>query len=178
MNQSIDLEAAQAAISLDELKSTLSYSPATGKFTWLKTLGSRAQVGSVAGYLHCRGYRFIRLKGKRFAAHRLAFFWMTGRFPMEDIDHINGNRDDNRWENLREASRSENLENINPKPNQSGMLGVTRTRCGNWTARIMKNGKQHYLGTFYSPDDAGAAYLEAKSKLHVFQPIPRKAASH
>nr|WP_289306396.1 HNH endonuclease signature motif containing protein [Pseudomonas asiatica] len=78
----------------------------------------------------------------------MAFFWMTGRFPMEDIDHINGNRDDNRWENLREASRSENLENINPKPNQSGMLGVTRTRCGNWTARIMKMGSSIILGRF------------------------------
>lgn len=174
MNPSIDLEAAQADVSLDDLKAHLSYCPETGRFTWLKTVSTKSPAGSIAGYVHYRGYRIIRLKGRRFAAHRLAFLWMTGKLPAQDIDHINGSRDDNRWVNLREASRSQNLENIDPKTNQSGFLGVTKTRCGNWTARIMKSGKPYYLGTFYSPDEAGAAYLEAKSKLHRFQPVPRR----
>lgn len=165
------LEAAKAA----RIHELLKYTPETGIFTWQKTLSNRAVAGSVAGYIHTNGYRRIRIDRKSYAAHQLAFLWMTGAFPGADVDHVNGVRDDNRWNNLRKASRAENLQNIKlPKGSKSGYLGVSWSAVkSQWHARITCSGVNKHLGYFQTPEKASSAYLAAKASLHTFQPIPR-----
>ena len=91
-------------ITQSELKELLNYDPATGVFTWLVSRG-RVKASSVAGHVHSRGYIVIMVDGRRHLAHRLAFVYMTGTFPDDQVDHINEIKADNRWINLREATR-------------------------------------------------------------------------
>jgi hypothetical protein len=92
---------------------------------------------------------------------------MTGRWPQFEIDHRNGIHDDNRWENLRDGTKSYNLQNQRKahRNNKIGLLGVGKKRDG-FQARIHLNGKTRYLGSFPTPELAYAAYLEAKRELH------------
>lgn len=132
------------------LKEWLSYDPETGIFYWLPRPHSYRRT-YVAGCDNGNGYVIIRFKWQLYLAHRLAFFYMTGLWPKEQIDHINGKRYDNRWVNLREASPSENGTNRIVK----GYYKHTRKgRPGIWfTARIEKNGKV-YTNTFRSEEKA------------------------
>ncbi len=173
-----ELEAAKEKLTADQVRQLLDYNPETGVFTWRVSASNRAPVGSIAGNVHPRGYRYIRLYGRRNAAHRLAVLWMTGAMPTGDVDHANGIRDDNRWKNLRQASRSENLQNTSMhRDNRSGLMGVSKSRSGGWCSKIMKDGHSKYLGTFPTAEEAHAAYLSAKSGLHKFQPTPRQAST-
>ena len=92
---------------------------------------------------------------------------MNGEWPPEDVDHINGVKDDNRWKNLRQVSTSVNMQNQKQahKCNASGMLGVTLNH-GKWRARIRINKKEIYLGNFCDKESAYEAYLKAKKRLH------------
>ncbi len=110
------------------------------------------------------GYIYV-LVGKHYAAHRIAWLLMTGEWPKADIDHRNKNRADNRWVNLREATRSQNLANQGPRPNNtSGLKGVSWDAKNNkWVAQISKDGKARKIGRFQSKDEASAAYC-AKAK--------------
>lgn len=96
----------------EELKEVLTYDPETGVFIWKVRPGYRVKVGDKAGCVGADGYSQIAYKGKLRKTHRLAWLYMTGKYPKEDIDHINGDKSDNRWDNLREASRQENCRNI------------------------------------------------------------------
>ena len=158
-------------ITQEELKSILKYNPDTGVFTWLSTRGGR-KVGSIAGAKHPKGYVRIQLKGTTNLAHRLAWLYMTGSWPTNDIDHINGTRDDNRFSNLREATRSENMQNIKPGTiyNCTGYMGVYRNR-EKFISRITINGVRKNLGTFDTPEEASEAYLKAKIELHPYSVI-------
>lgn len=157
------------------LQSLLHYDPCTGVFTWLVQKSSRRKVGDEAGGICGNGYRQIGLDGKLYLTHRLAWLWMIGEWPKDQIDHINGVRDDNRWSNLREATNAENCQNLKINSNnKSGYMGVSwHAKKGKWKAQISSTGCNKYLGQFTSPEDAHAAYLAAKAIVHPFQPAPR-----
>ena len=160
---------------LEQLKTILSYDPETGDFSWLVnrlSFTGKAKQGTVAGTLlpgECGGYIVIVAFQKRYRAHRLAHLFMTGR-PVPkgfEIDHINGNRADNRWSNLRVVTRRQNCMNhAVPKHNVSGVRGVSwhkyRKGGGCWMARIEVNGKVIHLGVFSEKDDAIAARRKAE----------------
>lgn len=155
-----------------ELLAALSYDPETGIFRWkIKANANGAMPGMVAGYIDPRpigGYRYIGIHGYRNKASRLAWFYMTGRWPQADIDHINRNRLDDRWCNLREATRAQNLWNTSLScRNKSGVKGVSWDPTRNkWTAHISAHGKQKNLGRFSTLEEARAARIAAADRLH------------
>jgi hypothetical protein len=119
-------------LTAERLRKLLSYNPDTGIFTWLVTKSPKAPKGSQAGTIKTwRGYsRYeIRVEGRDYFAHRLAWFYMTGEWPQDQIDHRDGNSLNNRWSNLRPATQSQN--NANTKPKKAGRLkGTYLTRIG------------------------------------------------
>lgn len=151
------------------LKSVLRYEPTTGMFIWVnaRTGKGSGRRRETAGSKHNRGYVTIRIDLKPYLAHRLAWLYMTGAWPRQQIDHINGRRSDNRWINLREASPTFNGENQRHAQCTSiiGLLGVSANKK-RWSATITSKGRRHHLGTFNTPVQAHAAYIEAKRKLH------------
>ena len=161
-------------LTVDHLKKLLHYDPATGIFTRRIQVSSNAKAGDTP---RCRsdGYLRIRIDGKQYKSHRLAWLYMTGAWPKDQVDHINGIRDDNRFGNLREATHTENCQNIAvPAHNTSGFIGVHwHRRRQRWVARIYTARHYKYLGQFINLEDAHAAYLAAKAKYHPFQPTPR-----
>lgn len=151
------------------LKALLSYDPLTGHFFWLKAKGRR-KFGMPAGCVDSNRV-YIGINGVVYLAHRLAWLYMTGAFPIDQIDHINCDSLDNKFANLREANKSENMQNrVTPRAdNKSGFLGVSWVkRDRKWTAHIQINGKAISLGNFTDAEDAHAAYIQAKRRLHPF----------
>lgn len=128
----------------------------------------RVCAGSIAGNISAEGYRKIKVDRKLCLAHRLAWLWMMGRWPKQEIDHINCRRDQNQWSNLREATLAENRRNKRRCENSgSGKKGVRlHNGTGKWEARITANGKPIYLGLFKRIEDAMAAYEIAALKYH------------
>lgn len=158
------------------LKEFLKYDPETGGFYRVKQAGRSGPPGSVVRTVHSKGYMTLGIDGGEYLQHRLVWLYVHGRFPPADIDHINGNRSDNRLANLRAATRAENLQNKAMQSNNtSGQVGVTwRANRGHWVAQIKTGGAHRYLGSFKTVDLAREAYLKAKAELHLFQPIPRE----
>lgn len=139
-----------------ELKEILNYDPDSGVFIRKKNSGG-ILAGTIAGSVHA-GYRQISVNGKKYYAHRLAWLYMTGDMPTFEIDHINGDKDDNRWANLREASHTNNVMNIGLRSdNSSGYKGVSKKR-NSWQARIWLDGKQTVIGCFPTKEEAARAY--------------------
>ena len=140
---------------------------AAGVLRWRVKTNRRIVVGSVAGTINDFGYRVIRVDGQRYRAHRLIWFYAHGEWPKNDIDHINGNPDDNRLDNLRDVTTAENIQNqvTAHRRNQSGLLGVTKRKNG-FQARICTNGVSESLGLFETAEAAEAAYIEAKRVRH------------
>ena len=163
---------AKADLTAARLRDVLHYEAATGIFTWVRPTGRRAKTGDIAGSAEGRGYWAIRIDSVRYKAHRLAWLYQNGEWPRGDIDHINGDRRDNRIANLREASRSTNIQNLRSAKshNRAGLLGVvldlSKKTDKKYTARIVYGGRQHSLGYYNTPEEAHAAYLEAKRKHH------------
>lgn len=155
-------------ITQDELKRHVSYDPETGTFLRLIANARRVKVGDIAGRIYPHGYRQICINSKSYAEHRLAFLYVNGEWPKNQVDHINGIKDDNRWCNLREATRNENLYNIGKYPrNKSGFKGVDFVRSlKKWQARITVNGERIHLGYFDNPELAGQAYQVYAKNLH------------
>lgn len=114
------------------------------------------------------GYLETKVDGVRCLLHRLAVLYMTGCWPVDQVDHINGQRSDNRWSNLREVDNTTNIENRwRPnKNNRSGVLGCYRRRSGRWVAQIMVNRKHIVIGFFDTAEAASAAYIAKKRELH------------
>lgn len=159
------------------LHELVDYDPETGVFIHRVKRGP-TPVGTVCGRVDPAGYRRIKLDGRIWAAHRLAWLYVTGEIPPNDIDHINGARDDNRIANLRPATRKQNSENRRQahRNNKSGLQGVSARR-GRWIAEIMHDGKRTYLGCFDTPEAAHQSYLAAKAKLHEYSTIDVTAAA-
>ncbi|MEW6023610.1 MAG: HNH endonuclease signature motif containing protein [Pseudomonadota bacterium] len=152
----------------ERLKSLYSYDDTTGELTRLvRTNYNNAKPGAVAGTTIKHGYKVIKIDYKRFLVHRLVWLYMTGRMPSSHIDHIDGDTGNNRFGNLREASPNINNQNVHRAraDNQNGHLGVSRCK-NSFQARIFKDGKSHYLGSFKSPELAHEAYLAAKRRMH------------
>lgn len=166
-------------ITQEKLKQLLHYNPETGVFTRKATTSSRSVAGSIAGCIDWHGYRLVFIEGARYGAHRLAWLYMTGSWPAEQVDHKNGIRSDNQWDNLREATNAQNCQNsATYKSNTSGFKGVTwDSSRGKWKAQIAVNGKQKIIGRFADKVVAHQAYLTAKSELHTFNPVPREEQS-
>lgn len=148
----------------------LSYDPETGLFTWLKRprMTRTAKEGDRAGSISSSGYVVITICGVKYMAHRLAWFVTYGAWPAEQIDHINGVRNDNRIANLRDVSHTVNVQNrrTGGRNSKTGLLGVSPSKKG-YAATISANGKQKFLGRFKTPEEASAVYIEAKRRLHL-----------
>lgn len=139
----------------ETLIAALTYEPVTGDLRW--------KTGATAGSMSWDGYIRLGHRKKTYAAHRVAWLLMTGEWPPLQIDHINLNKSDNRWENLRLATPTQN--NANQRGKGNFPKGVTRHRTGRLQAQIKKAGRNYYLGLFDTPDAAHAAYCEAAAKL-------------
>jgi len=143
-----------------ELCKKLFYESESGKFYWLN--------GKLAGCLDRYGYRRITVDNRHYGAHRLAWLFVNGEFPVGELDHINGDKDDNRICNLRIVDRSENLHNTHKirKNNSSGYHGVHKIKgYEKWRAEIIVRGVRNFLGSFNTPEEAGEAYSIAKKSL-------------
>lgn len=145
------------------LRDLLEYDAETGIFRWRSTNSNRAVAGSVAGTKDARkGYIYIRINGRRYLAHRLAWLYETGEWPVDLIDHRNLDTADNRFANLRQASDSDNKANKRPFGKyQKGVIFDARLRSKPFAARIMVRGKFIHLGMFETEEAAGAAYAVA-----------------
>lgn len=155
-------------VTYDIADKALDYDPVTGILTWKVYRNPRALEHQVAGYLGNQGYLMIGLLGKNYQAHRLAWLLHYGHWPVEQLDHINHVRTDNRICNLREVTQSANLKNKSKsKANSSNHTGVYKTAVGNWIARICVDRRQINLGTFKSLEEAVAA-RQAANKQHLF----------
>jgi hypothetical protein len=141
------------------LKELLRYDCETGVFTRIQRRSSRALPGDAAGYKNNRGYVIISVDGKHYAAHRLAWLYVTASWPAVAIDHINLQKDDNRFVNLRPATSAENLRNKGlMSTNTSGATGVMwNERLKGWRAFATREGRRYYFGVHRDFEQAVAA---------------------
>ena len=148
-----------------ELQGLFEYDPLSGVLTW-KEKRSNMTKGSVAGCLHKSGYMVVTINSKTYKLHRIIWIYMFNVIPDEFyIDHINGNKVDNRLQNLRLATNHQNQQNRPaPKNSSSGYRGVNwHKQMNKWMARICHNKQRKIIGYFDTPEDAYAAYkLEAQ----------------
>lgn len=157
-------------ITKSRLDEVLSYEKETGEFTWIKSKGTKIK-GSIAGSVTKEGYLAIAIDGSKYLSHRLAFLTNYGSLPVYEIDHINGDKSDNRIINLREATNSLNQQNKIKarKDNKTSLIGVGFHSASNkYRARITLNRKQIHLGLFDNEQEAFQAYVLAKRNLHQF----------
>ena len=172
---------------IEELKTELRYDPLTGNLWWARqnkhnsrNMSKPAERILNSGGKHKKDYKTINYRCKQFLSHRVIYFLMTGDIPTQSIDHINRNSLDNRWENLRLVSHSENSQNRRAdKDNKAGLLGVktyTHPKTGNlyYLSSITAKGKSHYIGCFKTPTDAHAAYMNAKAIFHPTSPVKKQ----
>ena len=153
-------------ITQQRLRELAHYCPETGQFTHLQSKG-RKKAGMPAGSLRSDGYVYVMFDGFRAMAHQFAFLYVTGEWPTQEIDHIDGNKANNVFANLRQVSRRMNTENKHTakRTSTTGLLGVIRHPRG-FVARIVSEGKRTYLGIFETPEAAHEAYVMAKRRLH------------
>lgn len=167
-----------ADLTLERLRELLHYDPETGIFTRL--IGVKgAAAGRQAGALDSYGYLRMRIDGKRYKSHRVAWFYVHGKWPAMMLDHINQVKTDNRIVNLREVTASENVQNTSLMANNtSGYRGVTWSKKKHrWKAQITVNKKRIALGHFDTAESAFMAYAKAAKVLHTHNPnaavVPR-----
>ena len=156
-------------VPIEQLREHFHYDPATG-ILFSRTNRRNVHAGDVVGCRDRQGYIITTLFKRPLKAHRIAWALPHGAWPAGLIDHINGDKSDNRLENLRCVSNAENKQNIGkPANNTSGYMGVSfHKKSGRWAANIKVMGKSHYLGLHDRPCAAHAAYQAAKAELHPF----------
>lgn len=156
-----------AKITHSELLRVLDYNPETGRFTWKFTITGTAKAGSVAGRMLLAGYRQIRVFGRLYLAHRLAWFYVYGVWPETDLDHRDRDKDNNGISNLREANDSLNGANKGLAANNtSGAKGVRKRANNRWRASVEHGGKFISLGTYGSREEASTAYLAGAQRIY------------
>lgn len=153
----------------------LSYNQYTGLFAWKYRIDkpdywNKKYVGRIAGSDRHNGYLGLCINNKTYYAHKLAWLYFYKEFPSKKIDHINGNKHDNRIENIRLSTNSQNQQNLKKalKNNKSKLLGVHARNNGTFYSCIKLNGKSIHLGTFKSKIDAHNAYLDKKREIHEY----------
>lgn len=157
-----------------EIAEWFSYDPEGGIVTWRRKPNRNIRIGQTAGYLWSEkksrtSYIRVGFKGRAIFAHHIAFVCMTGEFPKGVVDHQDGDGTNNRWENLRDVSHTQNLRNQRRNSaNTSGSQGVDYHRASKrWRARIIVGKKEHHLGVFQSREEAVAA-RKAAERQHEF----------
>jgi len=158
-----------ANLTQERLKELLSYNPETGEFTRLVTAGGKLK-SSIAGTVRQDGYLAIKIDKKSYFLHRLVWLYVHGKFPSDEIDHINCDKKDNRLSNLRDSDRFLNNQNIhNPQKNsKSGVRNVCFSNYhGKYKAALMVNGKRINVGCFTDISSAEAAILNKKKELNI-----------
>ena len=155
------------------LRQLLRYEPDTGKLFWLPRDDDQRWTTQHAGKeaftsTGTTGYKRSTVLGRVYTAHRVAWAIKTGEWPTREVDHVNGQRDDNRWANLRSATKSQNMHNSRRRTNNtSGAKGVSWDKeVGKWMAYITVQRKRYNLGRFKNIADAAEAYRAASQKLH------------
>jgi hypothetical protein len=146
----------------------LSYSPETGEFRWKKRPANRVKVGDLAGSVTGQGYREIELRGIIYRCNRLAWLFMTGEWPSGEVDHANTIEGDDRFENLRDATKAQNQHN-----RRRNWRGTSRYKgvhfhklTGKWGASIQVNGERRHLGLFDLEEDAAQVRILESVALH------------
>lgn len=157
-------------LTAERLRELFHYDPDTGIFTRIKKSSQHSKLGMVSGYVQSnprrQGYLVIGIDNKTYSCHRLAWLYVHGDWPEKNIDHINGNRGDNRISNLRDVPQSVNVKNVR-KPRTDGVLiGARKSPNGKWRAGLTTDGKHSHLGTFDTMEEAHMAYVSAKLKYH------------
>ena len=144
-------------ISYSEIRSYFDYDPNSGELS---------RKGKVCGWLQQNGYIYVSIHGVEYRANRVIWFWMTGQWPTNDVDHENNKRSDNRWVNLRDATRSQNLINQGTKfNNKSGYKGVT-SRGNSHIVRLRINGIPVCFGSYPTALEAAKSYDQEAIKHH------------
>lgn len=139
----------------------VTYDPETGEFVWRRGArkGQRAGTTPTA----TRAYRRVCIEQVEYLEHVLAWFYMTGSWPIGQVDHEDRDKTNNRWSNLRDVTPEVNAQNKGHyRNNTSGFKGVTYCPARNrWSAKIKRSGRQRWLGYHDTPEAAHAAYLAA-----------------
>lgn len=170
------------SIPVPELRKLIDYDPGSGTFTWRTRKLPKWDAkfaGKTAGSVAATGYVTLRIMDRAYLAHRVAWAMVTGEWPGSlQIDHIDGDRSNNRIANLRLATNAENAQNTGARSrNTSGYLGVVWFKPKRkWKAEIRAGGRYRHLGYFDDPAEAHAAYVSAKRELHWFSPEIRGGA--
>jgi hypothetical protein len=161
----------ECPLTSEQFRELLDYDPDTGLLTWREWRGS-ARAGAVAGYKNADGYIKFLVRGRTHLSHRIIWSMVYGVWPKLPLDHINRVRDDNRLSNLRLATQAQNMMNLRRKPRftPDGTPIPTganlHRKSGRWIGRIRANRLFHYLGSFGTAAEAGAAYRAAARVLH------------
>lgn len=152
-------------LTLERLREVLNYDPASGIFTWRISSNRKFKIGDIAGGLDEKGYIRIKIDGKKYRAHRLAWFGMTGVWPIE-VDHKDLNKANNIWTNLREATRVQNTSNGKVRnTNKLGVKGIYK-KNNKFVAEIVANKIRYDLGSYNTLEEAKEAYQQGALKHH------------
>lgn len=163
----------EASLTAERVRDLLDYNPETGDLIWIHPQSKRVALGDIAGARHrsrnAKSDRFnIGIDGVRYLAHRVIWLWMTGKWPNHEIDHWDQNGANNRWDNLREATKLQNAKNVAlTSRNTSGAKGARfEERSGKWIAEIRVDNRKIWLGLHETMEAAAAAYRAAVEKYH------------
>lgn len=150
-----------------ELHSMFEYKPETGDLVWRYNRSPRARSGAAVGIVHASGYKVTHIRKKNYLVHRLVWALHHGKYPSQ-LDHINGNKLDNRIENLRECTSRQNGANKGlQRNNKTGFKGVSYcSRQNRYQATCRVDGKKKWLGYFDSAEAASSAYQQFAMKAH------------